>query len=70
MRTHNDTQRNDRERIETVPLLTTSELAGVLRVSRTHVYALRIPYVLVGDRRRYRQEDVNAYLEARKVSAG
>jgi len=52
------------------PLYTIAELARLLGVSRTHVYALGIPYVLVGDRRRFRPEDVDAYLEARKVETG
>ena len=51
-------------------LLTVAELAPRLRFARTTVYRLAIPYVLVGDRRRYRPEDVDAYLEARKVAAG
>jgi excisionase family DNA binding protein len=51
------------------PLLTVPQLAAVLGVHRVTVYRLAIPYVLVGSRRRYRPEDVDAYLEARKVAA-
>jgi hypothetical protein len=40
----------------------------LLRVHRVSVYRLPIPYVVVGERRRYRPEDVDAYLEARKVA--
>ena len=48
------------------PLLTVSELASLLGVTRGHVYRLAIPYVMVGDRRRFRPEDVDEYLEARR----
>ena len=51
-------------------LLTVSELATRLRLARTTVYTLPIPYVLVGQRRRYRPEDMDEYLDARKVAAG
>ena len=51
-------------------LLTVSRLAELLDVERKTIYRLPIPYVLVGSRRRYRPEDVDAYLEARKVAAG
>lgn len=50
-------------------LLTVSRLAELLDVERKTVYRLAIPYVVVGSRRRYRPEDVNAYLEARRVAA-
>jgi excisionase family DNA binding protein len=51
-------------------LLTIAELADLLNVERKTVYRLEIPYVVVGARRRFRLEDVDAYLEARKVAAG
>jgi len=50
-------------------LSTVAELASQLRINRASVYQLPIPYVLVGARRRYRQEDIDAYLEARRVTA-
>ena len=50
------------------PLLTVSDVAAQLRRHRTTVYELDIPYVVVGARRRYRQEDVDAYLDARRVT--
>jgi len=52
------------------PLLSVRELAALLGIHRVSVCRLPIPYVTVGERRRYRQEDVDAYLEARKVAAG
>ena len=52
------------------PLLSVPELATLLGVHRVSIYRLPIPYALVGSRRRYRWEDVDAYLEARKVDAG
>ncbi len=52
------------------PLLTVSRLADLLDVERKTIYRLPIPYVVVGSRRRYRAQDVEAYLEARKVAAG
>ena len=55
--------------IRPTPLATVDELATRLRVDRATVYRLPIPYVVVGSRRRYRPEDVDAYLEARKVAA-
>jgi excisionase family DNA binding protein len=63
-----------RSRTQTYPegltsLLTVARLAELLDVERKTVYRLQIPYVLVGSRRRYRPEDVDAYLEARKVPA-
>jgi excisionase family DNA binding protein len=51
-------------------LLTIAELADLLNVERKTVYRLGLPYVVVGARRRFRLEDVDAYLEARKVAAG
>jgi excisionase family DNA binding protein len=50
-------------------LATVDELAARLRVDRATVYRLSIPYVIVGSRRRYRPEDVDAYVEARRVTA-
>ena len=50
----------------TAPLYTVDELANLLRVDRATVYRLPIPYVIVGTRRRFRVEDVGAYLEARR----
>jgi excisionase family DNA binding protein len=44
-------------------LLTVAELARRLRIARTTVYRLPIPYVIVGSRRRYRADDVERYLE-------
>jgi len=38
-------------------------LATALRIPRTSVYRLGIPYVHVGERRRYRIEDVDTYLD-------
>ena len=52
----------------TPPLETVDSLAARLRIDRATVYRLPIPYVLVGKRRRYRPEDVDAYLEARRVA--
>ena len=57
------------EQPPTPPLETVDSLATRLRIDRATVYRLPIPYVLVGKRRRYRHEDVDAYLEARKVPA-
>jgi excisionase family DNA binding protein len=45
------------------PLLTIAELARLLAVDRKTVYRLPIPYVIVGARRRFRPEDIDAYLE-------
>jgi len=45
------------------PLLTIDGLARLLAVDRKTVYQLPIPYVVVGARRRFRPEDVDAYLE-------
>ena len=52
------------------PLLTVSRLADLLDVERKTIYRLPIPYVVVGSRRRYRAQDVDACLEARRVAAG
>jgi excisionase family DNA binding protein len=49
------------------PLLTIDDLARFLAVDRKTVYRLPIPYVIVGARRRFRQEDVDAYLERDQV---
>jgi excisionase family DNA binding protein len=57
------------EQERSAPLATVDELAARLRIDRATVYRLPIPYVLVGQRRRYRPEDVDTYLEARKVAA-
>lgn len=52
------------------PLLTVQRLATLLDVERKTVYRLEIPFVRVGTRRRYRPEDVDAYLQAgRQVPA-
>jgi excisionase family DNA binding protein len=65
------TQHRTEEYAETrTRLLTIAELADLLNVERKTVYRLGIPYVVVGARRRFRLEDVDAYLEARKVAAG
>jgi excisionase family DNA binding protein len=48
-------------------LLTASEAAEFLRINRTHLYRLSLPYVLVGKRRRWRLEDINSWLESRVV---
>lgn len=49
------------------PLLTVNETAKFLRVDRSTVYRLEreghIRCVIVGKRRRYRPEDLSAYLE-------
>lgn len=49
------------------PLLTVPELAGVLRVGRTTVYRLvnngSIRPVIVGERIRFRPEEIDAYHE-------
>ena len=50
----------------TAPLYTVDELANRLRVDRATVYRLALPFVVVGARRRYRLEDVEAYLAARR----
>jgi excisionase family DNA binding protein len=47
----------------TQTLLTVNALAKYLEVSRRQIYNLPIPFVLVGNRRRYRARDVDAYLE-------
>ncbi len=44
------------------PLLTVKQLAAYLAVERKTIYRLPIPYVLVGQRRRYKPEDVDTYL--------
>jgi excisionase family DNA binding protein len=49
--------------LELGPLLTINGLARLLAVDRKTVYRLPIPYVIVGTRRRFRREDVEAYLE-------
>jgi excisionase family DNA binding protein len=59
----------DYEPLRPAPLATVDDLAARLRVDRATVYRLPIPYVVVGSRRRYRPEDVDAYLEARRVTA-
>jgi excisionase family DNA binding protein len=48
------------------PLLTITELARLLAVDRKTVYRLPIPYVIVGSRRRFQPEDVDAYLERQR----
>lgn len=47
------------------PLLTVNQIAEYLNVDRATVYRLEVPYVLVGARRRYRLEDVDAWLFGR-----
>lgn len=47
-------------------LLKIDGVAQFLDVTRRTVYELPIPYTVVGARRRYRPEDVEAYLEARR----
>jgi excisionase family DNA binding protein len=55
-------------------LLSVNELARHLGISKWTVYRLvrsrEIRSVRVGERIRFRPEDVEAYLEARKVEAG
>ena len=50
----------------TAPLMTVDEVASTLRVGRRFVYRLmeqgRLPWVMVGKRRRLRREDVIALL--------
>ena len=48
------------------PLYTVDELANRLRVDRATIYRLQLPFVVVGARRRYRAEDVEGYLAARR----
>ena len=50
----------------TAPLCTVDEAANCLRCHRATVYRLALPFVVVGARRRYRLEDVEAYLAARR----
>ena len=59
--------RYDAERTAPEPLLTIDGLARLLAVDRKTVYRLPIPYVVVGTRRRFRVEDVDAYLERTRV---
>ena len=53
------------------PLLTSAEVAAILRVSRTTVGRLaadgRLSYARVGKRQRYSRADVDAYLERSRV---
>jgi excisionase family DNA binding protein len=51
------------------PLLTIDGLAALLAVDRKTVYRLTIPYVVIGTRRRFRPEDVDAYLERHRAAA-
>ena len=54
---------------QAAPLLTITELAAWLRVSRGQVYRLMdegLPYYRIGDRR-FERETVLAWLETRKV---
>ena len=55
-------------------LLRVNEVAALLSIGRRTVYTLvnngELPAVRVGARLRFRPEDVDAYLEARKVAAG
>lgn len=51
------------------PLLTIDNLARLLAVDRKTVYRLPIPYVVVGTRRRFRAEDVDAYLKRSREPA-
>ena len=37
----------------------------LLNVSRNTVFRLSIPYMKIGSRRRYRAEDVQAYIDAK-----
>jgi excisionase family DNA binding protein len=56
------------------PLLRVNDVAVLLSIGRRTVYTLvgsgELPAVRVGARMRFRQEDVDRYLEARKVVAG
>ena len=49
------------------PLLTIDALAALLAVDRKTVYRLPIPYVVIGTRRRFRPEDVDAYLDEHRA---
>ena len=44
------------------PLLTTDELASIMRVSKRTVATLLIPSLLIGGERRYRQSEVRRFL--------
>ncbi|MBB2891124.1 helix-turn-helix domain-containing protein [Flexivirga oryzae] len=56
-------------------LLTPDQVADYLQIGTGHLANCRsrgtspIPYVRVGNRIRYRQSDVHAYIEARTVNA-
>ena len=53
------------------PLLRVNDVAALLSIGRRTVYTLvgsgELPAVRVGTRMRFRPEDVDAYLNARKV---
>lgn len=52
------------------PLLTARELADILNVPYKRVYELPIPEVRLGERTlRWRPEDVEAFIESRRVAA-
>ena|SRR5437867_2146050 len=51
------------------PLLTIEQVAGVLCVSPKTVRRLRIPFVRLGRLVRYRSEDLNRFLAARRQHA-
>jgi excisionase family DNA binding protein len=46
-------------------ILTTEEVAELLRVCKRTVERLNLPYVKVGRLRRYRRQDIMEYLEAK-----
>lgn len=54
-------------------LLTLDEVAAVLRVSKTSVYRLverrELPFCRVGRSLRFTREDIEAYLQARRVES-
>lgn len=65
MTTQHGTPRGRRARPR--PLLTIDALAALLAVDRKTVYRLPIPYVVIGTRRRFRPEEVEAYLDEHRA---
>lgn len=54
---------------DVLDLLDPDMLADLLKVSRRTVERLPIPWVKIGRLRRYRRDDVQAYLDARGKAA-
>ena len=52
-------------------LLTVQEVCGLLKVPKSYIYSLthqkRIPYLKIGGHLRFRQQDIDAWLEKQEI---